>query len=599
MNILPFVFLLLISPILHAQHPLADAIRPMIGSEGEGNVFVGAAIPFGMVKPGPDCSYHSNSGHTPLNKNSHFLGISHTHVSGTGGGPKYGNILITPSTSGDVNDTNQILRQSEFARAGYYTTRLQKSNIKVEVTSTHSVAFHNYTFPNPDSAWIAIDLGHYLGKSDNDSKDDEQQKFVGSELEIVSPTEVRGYTRVEGGWNKGAAYTVYFFAEFNTPIIDKVLLKNGKVTKASIIVDNNTIAKALLRFRPGPTSPLSCKFSISFISTGKAQENMQKELPSWDFQSTLELSKNKWEKLLSTITIQEKDANKRSIFYTSLYHLCLMPVNRTGENPQWKSSSPYYDDFYAIWDTYRTSFPLLTILDESRVRDIVNSLIGTYVHTGYLPDARSGNDNGLTQGGSNADVVIADAFAKNVKGIDYELGLKAMLKNAESDPGSFHRKIGRGGILEYQKLGYVPYTHERSATRTVEYSLCDFAIAQLAKGLSKNDLSATYIKRSNSWKNLWRDTLVNGTRGFIWPKEEMGKWVDSTMQVKFSNKTWKFEKNKDIFTPASFGWGWEDVFYEGNSHHYSLHIPHDVKGLIEKSGGAKLFEARLDTFFSK
>ena len=47
-----------------------------------------------------------------------------------------------------------------------------------------------------------------------------------------------------------------------------------------------------------------------------------------------------------------------------------------------------------------------------------------------MPDARSGNWNGRTQGGSNADIVIADAFAKGMKGIDYELALKAMIKDA-------------------------------------------------------------------------------------------------------------------------------------------------------------------------
>ena len=42
-----------------------------------------------------------------------------------------------------------------------------------------------------------------------------------------------------------------------------------------------------------------------------------------------------------------------------------------------------------------------------------------------MPDARSGNSNGRTQGGSNAEIVIADAFVKGLEGIDYELGLQA------------------------------------------------------------------------------------------------------------------------------------------------------------------------------
>ena len=75
--------------------------------------------------------------------------------------------------------------------------------------------------------------------------------------------------------------------------------------------------------------------------------------------------------------------------------------------------------------------PLLTLIEEPQQRDMVNSLLNIYKHDGYMPDARSGNWNGRTQGGSNADIVIADAFAKGMKGIDYELALKAMIKDAE------------------------------------------------------------------------------------------------------------------------------------------------------------------------
>ena len=91
------------------------------------------------------------------------------------------------------------------------------------------------------------------------------------------------------------------------------------------------------------------------------------------------------------------------MFYTALYHTMLMPVDRTGENPLWQSSEPSYDDFYAIWDTFRTSGPLLTLIAPQREIDIVRSLVDIYRHEGWLPDASSGNFTGRTQGGSNAE----------------------------------------------------------------------------------------------------------------------------------------------------------------------------------------------------
>ena len=129
-----------------------------------------------------------------------------------------------------------------------------------------------------------------------------------------------------------------------------------------------------------------------------------------------------------------KASSKRIQFYTAMYHTMLMPTDRTGENPVWQSSEPYYDDYYAIWDTYRSSGPLLTLIAPDRQRDMLRSLIDIYRHTGYMPDARSGNDNGRTQGGSNANVVVADAFVKHLDGIDYDTAFEAMLKDAEVPP---------------------------------------------------------------------------------------------------------------------------------------------------------------------
>ena len=150
-----------------------------------------------------------------------------------------------------------------------------------------------------------------------------------------------------------------------------------------------------------------------------------------------------------------------------MYHIMLMPTDRTGENPDWKSSEPYYDDHYCIWDAYRTSSPLLTLISPDRQRDIIRSLVDIYRHTGYMPDARSGNDNGRTQGGSNANVVVADAYVKGLKGIDYETAYAAMVYDAEVAPTDA-QKEGRGGLKDYNEKGYVTLADERSGSRTAE-----------------------------------------------------------------------------------------------------------------------------------
>jgi len=135
------------------------------------------------------------------------------------------------------------------------------------------------------------------------------------------------------------------------------------------------------------------------------------------------------------------------------------------------------------------------------------------VHEGYMPDGRSGNDNGRTQGGSNAEIVIADAFVKGIKRIDYSTAYQAMIKDAEVPPIDA-QKEGRGGISDYNIKGYVSLAFERSASRTLEYSYDDFAIAELARSHGRTADYRKYIRRANNWTNLWdsstRDGSVNG-----------------------------------------------------------------------------------------
>lgn len=205
-----------------------------------------------------------------------------------------------------------------------------------------------------------------------------------------------------------------------------------------------------------------------------------------------------------------------------------------------------------------------------------------------MPDARSGNSNGRTQGGSNAEIVIADAFAKGLKGIDYELGLQAMLKDATVPPGGNEEAEGRGGLVPYLELGYIPHGIDRAGNRTIEYSYCDYAIAQVAKGLGKEDLYQQYMKQSENWKNLWRSDYEHAeAKGFIMPRDKEGNWLDS---IPFGHSTRvqpKFKYTPVIFEGPWYTKWWSMFFYEASSWEYSLSIPHDVPGLIENAGELK------------
>ena len=212
---------------------------------------------------------------------------------------------------------------------------------------------------------------------------------------------------------------------------------------------------------------------------------------------------------------------------------------------------------------------------------MLRSLLDIYRHEGYAPDARSGDDNGRVQGGSNVDILFADAYVKGLKGIDYELALEAMIKNAEVSPGDDERKEGRGGISDYNEKGFVSTKLERAGTRTMEYANCDYAIATLARGLKEKEIAQKYMERSRNWQNLWNPDVESlGFKGFVWPR--------------YSDGSWWSENDYSVFQ----GGTWPDFVYETFSWELSFYVPHDVNALIEKCGGKEQFTRRLDTYFS-
>ncbi len=600
-NLFSAIILLATSSCAFSQEKTnyAQYVDPMIGSEGLGRVFIGPSCPFGMVKPSPDCTTSPNSGWLPMPKE--VTGFSQVHVSGTGGGPKYGNIQVMPFI-GPLNKLDQsAFREEEKASLGYYQAKFKDSHIQTEITTANRAAFYRFTYPQGTDKAVKIDPSFFLGESPIPNTREAQQ-FVGSEIEVLSNHEIRGYSRIRGGWNNGKAYTVYFYAIFEQPFDKFTSWKDSLlIPQQKAQYDSGQKTGVLLSFKDCPLQQLQMKIGISFISSLKAKANIDKEISHWNFQKTYKELLKKWEDLLSRIEIDPTTSlSEKRMFYTALYHTMLMPVDRTGENPLWLSNEPYYDDFYAIWDTYRTSNPLITLISPDRETKIINSLINIFKHDGYMPDARSGNSNGRTQGGSNAEVLIADAYVKELKGINYEEALKAMLKDALIPPGGNEEQEGRGGLVEYNKLGYVPYGIDRAGNRTVEYAYNDYNIATVAKGLGKEDIYNRFIKQSNNWKNLWRDNYENnGAIGFIMPRDSNGQWLDS---IPFGNS--KIYKPSFVYHPliSEAPWylpWWSAFFYEGTSWEYSLSIPHDIPGLIIKSGGKEAFKKRLDLFFDR
>jgi predicted alpha-1,2-mannosidase len=555
----------------------AEYVDPFLGSTGGGNVFVGATLPFGMVKAGPDMG--DNTGNAGWLPSGDVNGFSQTHVSGTGGGAKYGNILVEPFTGDATFDGTSSPRSGERASPGRYGVRLDRFGTEVAIAVTRRVALYRFAYPANVTAGLLIDTGHCLSSYPNQ---DEDQRVVASEIRIVSDHEFSGSTSVAGGWNQQKEpYRVFFYAIADEGAAGFVTRVDGVRRGAAVGAEvHGTRAALMLHWRAGASSVVHVKVGISFVSGEQARRNVQQEMPAFDFEGVASAAAKTWDAALNRIDVEGVSKEQQQIFYTALYHTMLMPTDRTGENPGWESGEPYYDDFYAIWDTFRSSGPLLTLIAPERQAGMVRALVDMYRHEGWMPDARSGNSNGRTQGGSDAEFLITDAYLKHLPGIDWQQAYAAMKQDAEAAPRD-PLKEGRGGLEAWKTRGFLAIEDaDRPASRQMEYAADDYEIALLARALGHSSDAHMYLARSHNWERLWNPALSDdGVKGFIWPRHRDGSW-------------------KTPFDALATGtWG-GDTFYEGNAWTYSLFVPQDVARVVAKSGGSAAFVDRLDRFFA-
>ncbi|WP_432221035.1 GH92 family glycosyl hydrolase [Flavobacterium sp. TMP13] len=546
------------------QIKLISFVNPFIGTDGPGNTYPGATVPFGMVQLSPDIGipgWDRIAGY--FYQDSIISGFSHMHLSGTGAGDLY-DILIMPTNSrfskrieaNNFKPFSRFSHEKETASPGYYAVDLLDYGIKAELTATERTGVHRYTFPKDDKTQIHIDLGYAL------NWDSPTETY----LKVVNNTTIEGY-RKSTGWAKDQR--VYFIIKVSKPFKDYQIFKNDTET-TSPVTDKNT--KIILNYATSENEQLVLKTGISTASIEGAYKSLNREAPNFDFDVVKNEAENKWEKQLSKIDITIADETKKKIFYTMLYQSMLAPTllsdhdgNYKGANDQTMNAKGFdrYDTF-SLWDTYRAAHPLYTILHPDRVSDMVNSLLAHYKETGLLPVwSMQGNETNMMIG-YHAVPVIVDAYFKGIKNFDTELAYEACIKSATD-----HSRQ----IDVYMKLGYVPVDENDenwSVSKTLEYAYDDWCIAQFAQALGKTEEYHAFLKRSENWRNVYDSKST-----FMRPKLTDGTFV------------------KD-FVPKEYS----AYFCESNAWQYFWSVQHDVEGLTEIVGGAEKLDKKLDLMFS-
>ena len=560
------ILLLLNSCSKQIKEPLklTAFVNPFIGTDGPGNTYPGATIPFGMVQLSPDIGipgWDRIAGY--YYQDSIISGFSHTHLTGTGAGDFY-DILVMPTNSRftkRIEDNNfkpfsRFSHDMEAAAPGYYTVDLLDYGIKAALTTTARTGIHKYTFPKDSLSQIHIDLGYALNwDSPTDTK-----------ISVVNNTTIQGY-RKSTGWAKDQR--VYFEIQLSKPFSSYQLYTNDSIVRTSVKGKNT---KIILNYNTFENEEISLKTGLSTANIEGAKKSLEIEAPHFNFETYYHLADSLWERELQKIKIETKDIDKKQIFYTMLYQSMLAPTLLSDQNGNYKSPNgnvmhaegyERYDTF-SLWDTYRAAHPLYTLLHPNRVSDMIQSMLAHYIETGLLPVwSMQGNETNMMIG-YHAVPVLVDAYFKGIKNFDVNLAYQACKASANDSARQ---------IDSYKKLGFVPADdlHENwSVSKTLEYAYDDWCIAQFAKDLGHQEDFQYYKKRSESWRNVYDSEST-----FMRPKLETGAFIS-----KFIPKE---------YTPH---------FCESNAWQYVWSVQHDIEGLVRVLNGKENFEQKLDSMFS-
>ncbi|KAH8203119.1 hypothetical protein TruAng_002752 [Truncatella angustata] len=580
---------------------LTNYVLPNTGDTNGGNTFPGVSLPLGIVKLGPDL-YTGSDSYSGYQAAGNFTGFSMLHESGTGGAPKYGVVSQMPAIGAIENpllDHNDTRAAVDTTRVGYYKSTLGSGTI-VELAGTTRAGLYNYTFPSSStSSNIIVDVSHVLSSYRGQGLG---QSYVGGNITVIPSTD-ESSLRYEGsgsynnGWNRAPKWTVYFCGYFDQPATFKTFVGTAPLVTTLAAYDESTSVSSDARlgavFSFDSATRVTSRVGVSFISSAQACRNIDDEIPLDATLNTLEQdAQAAWnDAVLSKVTTTDTSSiTNLQLLYSSLYHMNIIPTNKTGENPLWKSTEPYYDDTFTLWDLFRCTTSLFHIIQPDAYEEFIRSLVDIWRHDGFMPDARSSFFNGATQGGSNADNVLADAYVKGVRGaIDWDDAYSAMVTDAETVPPknndprdlSSSTKEGRGALPDWLKYGYITTTYGRSVSRAIEYAGNDFGLYQVASGLGRVDDAAKYLSRSRNWRNQWNtDMVYENFTGFLGPIDPNGGFIDQD--------------------PASCGGCyWGNYYYEALPYEYSFNAHHDIEHLISLCDGTDAFVSRLETFFSR
>lgn len=389
--------------------------------------------------------------------------------------------------------------------------------------------------------------------------------------------ELSGYVNVYGDGTR-RDFKMYFYMRFDKPVnVSKTIITRNTGEKETGTSAGGIGAGINIAFDISAGEELTVKLATSFVSVELAKANMEREIGNKTYDEIKGQTKNTWNELLSKIEVVDTEEKKHT-FYSCLYRCFLfphmfyesdergIPVHYSTKSGEICKGVMYTDN--GFWDTYRTLYPLFTLIIPDRLEEMLEGYLNFYREEGWLPKWPSPGERGIMPG-TLIDAVLADAAVKGLLDTEQmELALEAMLKHATTPSGTHLN--GRIGVADYVKKGYVPSDiYNESVNNSLDAYYCDYCISRIADRLGKAEIRDEYLARSQNYRLLFDEKT-----GFI-----RGMKSDGGREEKFS----------------PIEWGGD--YCEGAAWQNGFAVYHDIEGLASLYGGKDKFSEKLDELF--
>jgi len=595
------------APAIAVTDP-ASFVNTLIGTSNSGETFPGATTPFGMVQFSPENTSGNQTrtvepGGYGYNA-TRIRGFALTHMSGTGCAGGFGDIPFLPhvgnvtgSPSADTTDSvyaSNFSHANETAAAGYYRVGLS-SGVNVELSATARTGAARFTYPQNQTASLLVRT------SNSEVGSSAAQTTINAAARTISGSVTSGnFCGYINAIGRRSYYTLHFHAVFDQPFTSTGTWQDGTLRPGTTSASGGTTygtdgwpvagrgSGGYVTFAAGQT--VNVRVGISFVSQANAQANLSAEQPGFGFDTVRQNAFSAWNTELRRVDIVSGGTTAQlTTFYTALYHSLLHPNIFSDTNGQYMGmdqqvktvAAPQRAQYanFSGWDAYRSQLQLVTLLRPDVGADIAQSLFNQANHNGGVWDRWTHAQGGThVMTGDPAHAALPSIYAFGGTGFNATGALSSMVSAATTVTAADLSRDGwnvmvigeRPSLDKWLSIHYIPTNGNAwgGAGETLEVSIADFAISQLAQRLGQTSVHNQFLARGQYWKNVFNP----GNGGYIQNRNENGTWPS--------------------FSPSS-----SSGFAEGSAAQYTWMIPHNVRGLFDRMGGNTTASNRLDSFF--